>query len=40
MEAKAVGVYPAVATTGDATILVWTAGPAGQTKLRAERLAF
>ncbi len=37
---EGVGVYPAVATTGDATILVWTAGPAGQTKLRAERLAF
>ena len=34
------GVYPAAASAGDATIIAWTSGPAGQTKLRTERLAF
>jgi hypothetical protein len=33
-------VYPVAATAGDATIVVWTAGPTGRTTLRTERLAF
>jgi hypothetical protein len=33
-------VYPAVATVDDAVIVAWTSGPAGQTKLRTERLPF
>jgi hypothetical protein len=33
-------VYPVVATADDAVIVAWTSGPAGQTKLRTERLAF
>ena len=33
-------VYPAVTTADDAIIVAWTGGPAGQTKLRTERLVF
>ena len=33
-------VYPAVTAADDAIIIAWTSGPAGQTKLRTERLAF
>ena len=33
-------VYPVIATVDDAVIVAWTSGPAGQTKLRTERLAF
>jgi hypothetical protein len=34
------GVYPALAIVSDAVVLAWTSGPAGQTRLRTERLAF
>lgn len=34
------GVYPAIATAGDAVIVAWTSGPAAQTRVRIERLGF
>jgi hypothetical protein len=34
------GVYPVVAAVGDATVIAWTSGPAGQTTLRTERFVF
>jgi hypothetical protein len=40
LEGDGSGVYPALATSGEAAVVAWTSGPAGRTRLRTARVAF